>query len=90
MKPHMLLQNLSRKLRESQANGTTIHEVSFLLLTSSPRLKPGDSSNHFEAFLLRRELPGLVFTAPGLMLSPQAWTVSPTARILFAALMSRS
>src|SRR5215472_4248082 len=54
-------------------------EVDGDMLTSSPRLKPGDSPSHLEAFLLRRVVPGSAFTAPGLTDSPQAVTASPTA-----------
>src|SRR5215470_3290939 len=60
------------------------------IVTSSPKLVLGASPSHEEAFLLRRGLPGLAFTAPGLTASPQAATVSPTARMFFAALISRS
>src|SRR5947209_19397728 len=51
---------------------------------------PGDSHSHERAFLLRGDLPGLVFTAPGLTASPQAATASPAAKMFFAALISRS
>ncbi len=59
-------------------------------LTSSPRLKPGDSSRHREGFLLRGGVPGWAFTLPGLNASPQAATASPAANTFFAALISRS
>src|SRR5947209_12986124 len=51
---------------------------------------PGDSHSHERAFLLRGDLPGLVFTAPGLTASPQAATASPAAKMFLAALISRS
>ena len=51
--------------------------------------RAGDSSDHSLGFLLRRGVPGLVFTAPGLTASPQAATASPAANTLFAALISR-
>ncbi len=61
-----------------------------LHLTSSPRLKPGDSNSHLLAFLFHRVLPEWAFARPGLTASPQAATVSPTANTFFAALISRS
>jgi hypothetical protein len=51
-----------------------------------PTDKSGDSSSREEAFLLRRGLPDVAFTAPGLTASPQADTASPAANTLFAAL----
>src|SRR2546421_8395378 len=59
-------------------------------LTSSPWVNPGDSHPHEWAFLLRGDLPGLAFTAPGLTASPQAATASPAAKMFLAALISRS
>jgi len=55
-------------------------------LTSSPRINPGDASSREGAFLLRRGLPDVAFTAPGLTASPQADTASPAANTFLAAL----
>ena len=60
------------------------------MLTSSPWVNPGDAHPHEWAFLLRGDVPVRAFARPGLTISPQAEAVSPTAKMFFAALISRS
>jgi hypothetical protein len=81
---------IAHLLAQRFARGVHIEADVLQRLTCSPRINPGDSNNHLLGFLLRGVLPGLVFTAPGLTDSPQAATVSPTAKMFLAALISRS
>jgi hypothetical protein len=79
-----------QKARPKNTVQKNVVECLTRMLTSSPWLKPGDSKNHFLGFLLRGDAPRLAFAAPGLIISPQAEAVSPTAKMFLAALISRS
>src|SRR5258708_27363933 len=56
----------------------------------SPWLKPGASSSHEEAFPASLATACLALATAGLTLPPQAATESPSVRMFFAALVSRS
>jgi hypothetical protein len=80
----------AQKLKEG-LSASTVHSIHAVLLDLLPMPEgQGIPIPHGCGFLLPRDMPSLVPFRFGLTVSPQADTASPAARMLYAALISRS